>query len=315
VNPAAELAVVVLSYRNEDTILAAVDSLLAQPEELEIVVSHSGGGPTPTFLARERPGVRVLASDRRRLPGAARNAGVSATEAPFVAFLAGDCRALPGWAAGRLRHHRAGAAAVATALAPLDSTPASVASYLLTHSWRMPHLPWIAAPFSRLYRAPAAGVSYARPLLERFGPFAESLAAGEDTLLNDRLRQAGVELLWAPEVVTEHGYPTGAREMLAEQYQRGRLRGSLHGGPLRWRLAYALRTLLEPPLAAVRAARAPGVIPRGRGLSTAALLLAGTAVRVAGILRAGRPAGPGAGEFAALRHRRLVTDPGRDGAG
>src|SRR5919197_6499172 len=110
-----ELAVVVLSYRNEATILAAVDSLLAQDVELELVVCHSGGGPTPELLARERPGVRVLSTEGRWLPGAARNVGIAATRALYVAFLAGDCEALPGWAAARLARHRAGARAVASA--------------------------------------------------------------------------------------------------------------------------------------------------------------------------------------------------------
>ncbi|MDQ3936800.1 MAG: glycosyltransferase family 2 protein, partial [Actinomycetota bacterium] len=98
VTPAAELAVVVLSHGNDDTILAAVDSVLAQDEPVELVVSHSGPGRVQDLL----PGVRVVASSQRRLPGAARNAGVAATSAPFVAFLSGDARARPGWVSGRL---------------------------------------------------------------------------------------------------------------------------------------------------------------------------------------------------------------------
>jgi GT2 family glycosyltransferase len=42
-----ELGVVVLSYRNDDTIVAAVDSLLGQEGPLEIIVSHSGPGDAP----------------------------------------------------------------------------------------------------------------------------------------------------------------------------------------------------------------------------------------------------------------------------
>ena len=73
-----DLSVVVLSFQNEDTVLEAVDSLLGQDPVPEIVVSHSGGGPTPELLARERPGVRVIATDRRRSCSEARNAGILA---------------------------------------------------------------------------------------------------------------------------------------------------------------------------------------------------------------------------------------------
>src|ERR1700733_6159508 len=97
------LCVVVLSYDNHDTVLSAVNSLLEQDEPIEVVVSHSGGGPTRGPLAPECPQVRVVASERRRSCSEARNAGIQATRAPYVAFLEADCLAEPGWIAGRLR--------------------------------------------------------------------------------------------------------------------------------------------------------------------------------------------------------------------
>jgi hypothetical protein len=305
-NKRPDLAVVVLSYRNEETLSDAIDSLLAQEEPLEIVVSHSGGGPTPEILARRYPQVRVTATPERRLPGAARNAGIAITGAPFVAFLAADCRAEPGWASARIARHRAGANAVSSALLPVAHTPASVASYLLTHSWRMPHLRHVGAPFARLHHRPTPGVSYSRKLLDRPAPFSEDLLAGEDTLLNDRLQDDGVEVVWAPEVITTHSYPTGVVDMLSDQYRRGRLRGSLHGGHIGWRIAYAARSGLEPLLAGVRAAHPASPLGRRRAGRVAALLAVAALVRVVGILRAGYPAGSGAGEFREQRHRRLL---------
>jgi glycosyltransferase involved in cell wall biosynthesis len=207
-----ELAVVVLSYRNEDTVLDAVDSLLLQDEPLEVVVSHSGGGPTPELLAA-RPSVPVLATPERRLPGAARNVGVAATSAPFVAFLAADCQAAPGWARGRLARHRAGVQAVASALLPADRGVCARASWLVEHSTRLP-VP--ACPDAGLH-----GVSYARELLERHGPFQEDMRVGEDTRLNERLAAAQVEIEWAPDVLTLHRYPTSPLAAVAEGYRRG----------------------------------------------------------------------------------------------
>jgi Glycosyl transferase family 2 len=303
-----ELAVVVLSYRNESTILEAVDSLLDQDQPLEIVVSHSGGGPTPELVASKRPGVRVVSSTERRLPGAARNAGVEATQAPFVAFLAADCRVRQGWASGRLEHHRAGSSAVASALAPADPGLASLAAYVIQHSWRMPHLERPPAPFAVVHwrpPPPVAGVSYARWVLERYGPFLETLRIGEDSALNDRLGDAGIEFDWAPEVVTEHAFPSTVAGMLLDQYRRGRSRGSHQGGPL-WRTAFAARAAIEPAIALARARRTGSPVPRSRLPVLAPLVFAAAAAAALGILRAGHPLTPAADRYGAERRRRLA---------
>jgi glycosyltransferase involved in cell wall biosynthesis len=221
--PAAELAVVVLSYRNENTVVDAVESLLAQDEPLEVVVSHSGGGATPDLLSGLRD-VRVVATSRRRLPGAARNAGVSATSAPFVAFLAGDCVAAPGWASGRLAHHRRGAGAVASAVLPREQGVCARAAWLIEHCTRLP-IP--SCPDDGLH-----GVSYARELLERHGPFREDVLVGEDTRLNEGLAAAGVEIEWAPEVLALHRYPTSPLAVIVEGYRRGARRTRSRGHEL-----------------------------------------------------------------------------------
>jgi GT2 family glycosyltransferase len=285
---------VVLSYRNEDTVLGAVDSLLAQDVAVEVVVSHSGGGPTPEMLRRLRPQVAVVASEHRRLPGAARNAGVRATTAPIVSFLAADCHALPGWAAGRLRRHRAGADAVASSLIPAEGGLVSLAAHLLQNSFRLPHVE--VSPLLR------SGVSSPRAALARHGPFPETLAFGEDIALNDRLIEAGVEVVSAPEVVAAHHYPTSIDALVADQFRRGRQRGSIRRGPLR-RLPLIAGAILSPVLALVRAAGRGSPIS-GRELAAVTPLLAAASVVTAAGNVAGDPSAPESGpELASLRRR------------
>lgn len=261
-----DIAVVVLSYRNDATVLAAVDSLLEQDEPLEIVVSHSGDGRAPELLAGHAPSVRVVASEQRRLPGAARNAGIAATRAPFVAFLAADCIALPGWAGGRLRRHRAGADAVASALAPIDASPASLAAHLLRGSARMPHLN-LPARYS-------GGVSYARSVFDRVGLFEDSLARGEDLRMNRRLLAAGIDIVWAPDVVTAHAYATTIREFLLDEFRRGRVRGSL-SEDRRYRRRVMADPLVRAPKSIWRATRPGSPIPPSVVARAAPLVAAG----------------------------------------
>jgi GT2 family glycosyltransferase len=278
VAPAADLCVVVLSYRNEDTVLDALDSLLAQDEPVELVVSHSGGGPTPALLAERHPAIPVFAQAKRRLPGAARNAGVAGTRAPFVAFLAADCRALPGWVAGRLAHHRAGAGAVASALVPHSYRAPSLASFLLQHNTRMQHLQ--LAPHFRF------GVSYERTVLDRHGPFVETLRHGEDVAMNTRLLMAGTDIVFAPDVLTAHVHPTSVRELLSDQFRRGQLRAALAGDVL-WQAISVGHVLTDAPAAIWRGSRPNSALSRWDLVRVAPLLLAGALATAAGTARGG----------------------------
>src|SRR4029077_1279143 len=140
--------------------------------------------------------------------------GIEATRAPYVAFLAGDCVAMPGWVAGRLRFHRVGALAVASAI--VNAYPWNYfawASYILLHARRMPGVP--------PYKAGLYGVSYARELFDRFGRFRADLEGGEDSEFNARFAKS-VRIEWAPHVRTAHRHPTNPQWLLRDQYVRGR---------------------------------------------------------------------------------------------
>jgi len=258
---------VVLSYRNEDVVLEAVESLLAQSVDLELVVSHSGGGRTEQLLAA-RPRTSVLAASERRLPGAARNAGVAATRAPIVAFLAADCVAAPGWAQARLRRHRRGAAAVASALVPYGGGTCERAAWLAEHSAR---LPGVTCPGGGLH-----GVSYAREALERHGPFPEEMLCGEDTWLNRRLADAGVAIEWAPEVVTLHRYRRRPGAVLVDAWSRGARRMVIRSHPVS--RPYAVWSALRATPRAARRGLAAGDCISRRELAQALPLVAACSV-------------------------------------
>ncbi len=275
-----DLAVIVLSYGPRATLVDAVRSLTGQDAIAEIVVVHSGAGMLPVELTAPEDGVRTVVSSERLFPGAARNAGLAATKAPFVAFLADDCIAGAGWVRGRIARHRAGARAVASALAchkPQD--PVALAAHLSLYFRRMPRTnPGVALRY---------GVSYDRTLLACHGGFREDLESGEDTELNQRLAPHDAPH-WAPEVVTVHRGADTLRAFFHSQWRRGRRMADA------WR---ALGAFSASKVAGNAVARTIAILremwqvvePRHRGAAVLSvpLIICGNLVYACGALAAG----------------------------
>jgi len=90
------LVSVVVPARNAERFLAeALESALAQPVALEVLVCDDGSSDG-TLRVAQRLGVRVLRHDRPRGVVAARNALVAAARGRYVAFLDADDVLLPG---------------------------------------------------------------------------------------------------------------------------------------------------------------------------------------------------------------------------
>lgn len=209
----SDLAVVVIGFRAQDTLAAAVASVIDQQEPAEIVVVNTGGGNIRESLSPYLDRIRLVAIDEPLYVGAARNVGIDASRAPFVAFLAGDCLAEPGWNAGRLRRHRAGALMVATPVLPQrDATLVAEAGNRLLYWGRRPDTPpAYVAPFGR---------SYHRRLFDLVGHFPPELRVNEDERLN-RLADQIAPCDWAPEVLTRHRDPTTLFQLVRAQLKRG----------------------------------------------------------------------------------------------
>ncbi len=214
------LSAVVFAYRNEDTILRAVSSLVQQDfdEPFEVIVATSGGDRTGELVRQNFPGVRVIESPVRLMPGGARNLGMRLARGEIIAFLEADCIARPDWIRNRVVAHRAGHEAVASTVAVANPEKAAArATAFLCYDNRLEGSPEGPARLPRSY-----GLSFTRELLNRAGPFDEALRIEEDTLMAERLRELDVSAWFEPSVCIEHVGPTRLRDLLKEQASRGR---------------------------------------------------------------------------------------------
>lgn len=285
------LSVVVIGYRNEATIVRAVESVRSQhaEEPFEVVVVTSGGDASAARV-RAFPDVAVIEAPTRLLPGGARNAGLAASKGRFVSFLAADCEAPPGWVAGRLRAHRSGHPVVAGAMTSVGRSASALASLFLLYSARLP-----GRPAGRVaWPDPAAhSLSYQREVLERLRGFDESLLIGEDTQAARRLGELGVEIWFEPSVRTAHSGPRTLAALVADQYGRGARAaramagGSQRDGSLRVTLAQEARGLraLLPWILRTASRHRPGTTRLGM-VALVPWITAGAVAHRAGRVRA-----------------------------
>jgi GT2 family glycosyltransferase len=208
------MAVVVIGFRAQPSLVHAVASLLEQDDPAEIVVVNSGGGDPATLLAPFAARIRLIDVRAPLYAGAARNIGIDASRAPHIAFLAGDCRARPGWIGTRLAAHERGVQVVASAIVPSDhDDDLALAAHLCLFGARSPETP----PTQAL----RYGASYDRQIFAEFGYFNPTLRISEDTDLARRLGRH-VHPAWVPQVQTEHGSPQGRLRFWREMFGRGR---------------------------------------------------------------------------------------------
>lgn len=237
------IAVVVMAHRAPPALRAAVSSILAEGEAVELLVVNSGGGDPLSLLSDLVPPSKVLNFKKRLWAGAARNRGIKATSSPYVAFLAADCVVSGPWLKARLARHRAGAAAVATAVLGSDDRSMAWAAHMTLFGRRHPALPENMAI--------RYGASYDRRLFDLYGLFREDLRIGEDTEFHARLEKIHLPV-WAPEVVTVHQSPVRFIDALRDQFRRGHRSGkywpSRHAEPIAgrvWKRLAGLRQVVE----------------------------------------------------------------------
>jgi GT2 family glycosyltransferase len=203
---ARDISVVIPSHGRELRLwwlLNALEDQTVDPKRYEVVLVHDYDDPGYLRLLEEHPLARAGTLRAVRVepgtgsPARQRNIGWREARADLVAFTDDDCRPDAGWLEALLE--RAAGAPAAIVQGTTRPDPLERAVMAAPHYRTL----WIDPP--NLY-AQTCNIAYPRALLERLGGFDESMPApaGEDTDLALRAREAGAEVVGAPDGVVFH---------------------------------------------------------------------------------------------------------------
>lgn len=216
----ADLAVVIPTHGRWDVLTETLGALAPQAGDADVVVVVDGEDLRPPKLPVGRT-ITVPAGG----PGAARNAGVAATDRPLLLFLGDDMVPTPGLVDAHLARHRAEPADEVAVVGHVDWHPAVADNRVLRWlEWSCTQFDYVAlriqagasdepvdAGFSRLY---ACNLSLKRSLFEAAGGFDPDFAFYyEEYELGWRLQAHGLVLRYAAEAVVHHRHDYELRDV------------------------------------------------------------------------------------------------------
>jgi GT2 family glycosyltransferase len=215
-------SVIIPSYNSEETIVACLESILAQDinEPYEVIVVDSSSDATPELIRERFPSVRLKHFEQRVGSGTARNIGVEMARAShLLAFLDSDCVVQPGWLCQMVAAHESEYAAVGGPV--LNGNPESLVSwagYLAEFNQFLPK----DGDCRDTGHIPTSNVSYKRYVFERYGGFPEEVVKQVDLLFHWQVCQQGEKLLLDPTIRVAHCHRAYLGDYLYHQFDIGR---------------------------------------------------------------------------------------------
>ncbi|MGH9027013.1 MAG: glycosyltransferase [Acidimicrobiia bacterium] len=246
---AVDVSVVVPAYRANRTLPGCVASILEQrvDRSFEVVVVVSADTVAELPALDPDPRLRVITHVPRLTAAAARNRGVAESTGQLLAFTDADVVVPPDWLGELVAAADHGRLCVAGAVR--NGTPdsaAGTAEYLVAFLDLHPDRPVRTA-----WHGATCNLLVPRRLWERYGPFPEDMAGGEDTLLTVAARNDG-NFTFGPRAAITHLQRTAVRDIVSHQYMYGEFTAHLGRRSDYKHRALVRYTMLAPVAAAGR---------------------------------------------------------------
>ena len=218
--PVADVTVVIPAYGPSPHLPRVIAALQAQTTRPRaIIVAHSGSSDPSDLLSHTSKNVQIFHRPQRMLAGTARNLGLKEVRTEWVAFLDCDVVPEPGWMA----------ALYGAACGGPDRFVVGAIDYAVSGGYWGLCL-WAAEfsgvhpylPDGEVQGGASANMLVRSAEVRRAGGFDETFAAGEDSLLAARLRDAGLQNWFCATARVAHVNIPGARHCLSHLAWLGR---------------------------------------------------------------------------------------------
>lgn len=211
-----QISVVIASYNSSKTIKKTLQSLEKQtlPKRFEVIVVDSSSDDTTEVIKKHFPNVRVFHFLERKLPGDARNIGISKAKGNIIAMLDADCETANDWLEKILEAHKSPWPAIGGAIANgTRGGCVSWAAYFCEFSQWMP-----GTTRQWMNDVAAANMSYKRFLFDKYGTFIEGTYCS-DTEFHWRIKKDNIRIRFDPSLlVAHHSIDTMSRFLRHENF-------------------------------------------------------------------------------------------------
>lgn len=237
--PDPTLSVIIPAYRSLHTLGMVLTALPDQLGSLdtEVIVVESSGPDVATRLVREYPWIRLVASDTRLSPGAARNLGASRARGKMLVFLDADCIPEMDW--GQALEAALERSMPIQSGAIVNGTPDNWPGTLQFWSEFAEFTPQARAGYRKF--VPSFQLLVDRDFYDRSGGFPTEFIKGQDLVFAHHLLTNGTRAFFDPRLRVRHINQTGWRTVIRHVFQLGRWSGmarqrfvTMSGGWLRW---------------------------------------------------------------------------------
>lgn len=230
------ISIIVPAYQSQDTIAAALDSLLAQtrPADQLVVVDSSPDGVTSEIARHYEPRITLICSPERLYPHEARNLGAQRAIGDLLVFTDPDIVAQPEWLAQIEQAYQATGHVIVGGVDCEGRRWRDMGVHLCKFDNWLP-----GGPGRVLDVGPSINFSVSTAAFGEVGGFPDDRMLG-DTTLSWTLREAGHTLWFEPRAVVAHHHEQTVSSLFRERYRRGREFGLLRLRHDRWPLSRVL---------------------------------------------------------------------------
>jgi len=216
-----EITIIIPSYNSGMNLVSCIRSLKGQKIRdvgYDIIVVDSSTDGTADLVKEKFPGLKIIHSSRRLLPGGARNLGIKEASGKLIAFIDSDCIAEGDWLDNLVKVIKrsdcdvaGGAVKTLTAYHIFGAV-----SYLTEFSEFMPGRPVEKARF-----IPTCNMICKKDIFDKTGVFLDDRLSGEDKIFGEKVWETKGAIYFCPTAIIWHNDRKNFTALIRHQVSLG----------------------------------------------------------------------------------------------